>query len=96
MSRAAKLYLATAVPMTRGVNTVGRDGQGHLAGSGAKPGPPGAWSYPERRPVQHKGSEGTDYSLIPPRPISNGLSGPPPKALRAANSHSGSCPGPRV
>lgn len=25
MSRAAKLYLATAVPMTRGVNTVGED-----------------------------------------------------------------------
>lgn len=37
MSRAAKLYLATAVPMTRGVNTVGGMGVTELPGE-AQPG----------------------------------------------------------
>lgn len=34
MSRAAKLYLATAVPMTRGVNTIGADRVGHHTTAG--------------------------------------------------------------
>lgn len=35
MSRAAKLYLATAVPMTRGVNTIGADRVRHQTTTGA-------------------------------------------------------------
>lgn len=88
ISRAAKLYLATAVPMTRGVNTVGGDGQGHRAGGGGGP----AWSprcpapCPERRAVLQKGSEGTGYSPIPPRPAGHGPRDPPAKALTLSHS----------
>lgn len=86
MSRAAKLYLATAVPMTRGVNTVGEMGRVTQQAAGPSLDPWCLALCPQKR------SEGTDCFSIPPRLTGNGLLEPPTMAPGAGASHRGGRP----